>query len=443
MKIFLNLILITSVAAAFAQEVADPSHAGVAGTNALQLTPDFVNELVTEMATNHPAVLATRARTNAAGAAVGAVRSWEDPMARAGGVAAREDFRASDGDLIYGLEQKLPLFGKPGAARRLAQAGFVTESASAEYELQVLKRELAKAAFRTALADEVILLGTQDLTWLQTMSTSVEKKYGAGQATFIEALQVENERAKRNNQLQNDRNNQAHERVGLNRLLNRELHSPWPVLRLPPVAGPVVYNERLVRFALSNEPKIKLLRQQVRQAELAVEVTRRQRLPDVNVGLEGRNYSGDGSFRQGAAIVSMNLPWFNGRKYRSEVQRDEAKLKASEYDLADYVLSIREDVHHLALKIDSARREAILYRDEIIPRSESGLQSARSGWEANRNTFRDLIEARRMWVEGRLMYARAVAEQYELMSELVLCCGLGNLESLQMIDALPTEKEKE
>jgi len=71
-----------------------------------------------------------------------------------------------------------------------------------------------------------------------------------------------------------------------------------------------------------------------------------------------------------------------------------------------------------------------LYRDEIIPRSESALESARSGWEANRTTFRDVTEARRMWLEGRSRYARAVAEQYEMLSELVLCCGLGNLEAL-------------
>ena len=39
-----------------------------------------------------------------------------------------------------------------------------------------------------------------------------------------------------------------------------------------------------------------------------------------------------------------------------------------------------------------------------------------------------------MLLEGKLMYARAVAEQYEMLSELVLCCGLGDLEALQMLN---------
>jgi outer membrane protein TolC len=150
-----------------------------------------------------------------------------------------------------------------------------------------------------------------------------------------------------------------------------------------------------------------------------------------------RNYTGDGSFRQGMLVFSMNLPWVHAGKYRSEVQRDEAKLKAVELDLADYQLSAREEVHQLAVKIEAARREALLYRDEIIPRSQTAFESGRFGWEANRNTFRDVLDARRMLLEGRLMYSRALAEQYQMLSDLVLCCGLGDLEALQMIGAQP------
>src|SRR5438477_157656 len=76
-------------------------------------------------------------------------------------------------------------------------------------------------------------------------------------------------------------------------------------------------------------------------------------------------------------------------------------------------------------------------QDQIVPRSGSALENARAGWEASRTTFRDVLEARRMWLEGQVLYARAVAEQYDLLSELVLCCGLGQLESLNVIDALP------
>ena len=435
MKTLVTLLLAS--AGAMAQTPTGSLPTPAPATNVIRLTPAYINELAEEMRGKSPALQAAWARTNAAAANVGTVRTWDDPMAHLGGMAARDAMRESEGALMYGVDQKLPLFGKPDLARRVARAELSTETANAEYQFQVLRRELAKAMFRTALVDEVVVIGQQDLAWLETTTQTMEGKFRASEATLVEVLQLQNERAKQATQLETERDRLSHERVSLNRMLNRGLLSPWPTLELPALAGPVFYNQKLVEFAIKYEPKIEMLRRQIKQAEATVASTRRQRLPDISAGLEARNYTGDGSFRQGILLFSMNVPWVNAGKYRSEVRRDEAKLKAAELDLVDYELSVREEVHQLTVKIDAARREAVLYRDQIIPRSQSALDSARSGWEANRSTFRDVLDARRMLLEGRLMHARAVAEQYQMLSELVLCCGLGDMEALQMIGAQP------
>jgi outer membrane protein TolC len=202
-----------------------------------------------------------------------------------------------------------------------------------------------------------------------------------------------------------------------------------------------LYNERLVNFASKYEPRLRMMREQIKQAQAMVDSIRRTRLPDVSVGADSRNYSGNGEWRQAEFMLSFNLPLFNSKKYRADIRRDEAKLKATELDAADYELSLREEVHNLTVKIDAARREALLYRDEVIPRSELALESARAAWEAGRGMFRDLLEARRMLLDARLMFARALTEQYLMMSELVLCCGLGDLEALQMIGAEPESED--
>ena len=406
-------------------------------TNIVQLTPSWINQLAEEMRTNHPALLAANARTNAASAGVAGVRTWQDPKIILGGMAADEMMRAEDGDIMYGAEQMLPLWGKPGLAKKVARAELAVETANADYQFQTLKSELAKTAFRTALAEQIVVIGKQDLAWLQTMVEAANAKYEAGQATLVEALQVKNEQAKRATQLQTDQENLGHARVSLNRLLNRNLQAPWPQLELPPVAGPVFYNQQLVHYASKFEPKLRMMREQINQAQATVDSTRRSRMPDVSAGAISRNYSGNGEWRQAEIMLSFNLPVFNTAKYRADVRRDEARLRTTELDAADYELSLREEVHALTVKIDAARREALVYREEIIPRSESALSSARAGWESGRGSFRDVLDARRMLLEGRLMYARAVSEQYQMMSELVLCCGLGDLEALQMIGAMP------
>jgi outer membrane protein TolC len=140
-------------------------------------------------------------------------------------------------------------------------------------------------------------------------------------------------------------------------------------------------------------------------------------------------------------VLSLNLPWGNAEKYRNDIRREEAKLRAAELELADWQLAVRQEVHYLTVAIDAAWREALLYRDEIIPRSEQALASARAAWETGRRTLREVLETRRMLLEARLMYARAVAEQYTMMAELVLCCGLGDFQALGMIGALPEDSK--
>lgn len=415
------------------------SIAGTAETNAVRLTPAYLNALAEEMRTNHPALRAVESRAHAAMLNTNTVRTWDDPMFKFGGVTAssRGSKLRDDGDLVYGLEQKLPLFGKAQATRLVAVTGAETEAARATYQFQILRRDLAKAVFRTALADRVVEIGSQDLVWLDTMVATTEERYRAGTATQVELLRVQNERAKRADQLRTETDRRDHQRVSVNRLLNRDLSTPLPRLELPPPAASIAYNQKLLDYAEKFEPRLRVMRREVQQAEASVAATRKSRLPDVSAGIEGRQYSGDGGFREGMFTVSLSLPWFNRGKYRSDVARDEARLQAAGFDAADYQLSVREEVHALTVNIDASRREALLYRDEILPRSRQALESAHANWLASRGMSFDVMEARRMLLEAQLMSARAVSEQYQLLSELVLCCGLGDLEALETISTQP------
>jgi outer membrane protein, heavy metal efflux system len=451
MKAIAILILATvgvsgGAAARAAQSAATgavPSAAEVHEQRAITLNAVYINQLAEQMRANNPALAASRARTNAAGAAIGGVRRWEDPMVRLGGMAAREEFRASDGDLMYGVDQKLPLFGKPALARRVAERELATETANAESQFQNARRELAKELFSAALAEETIRIGRQDLGWLTAISQTLDAKYRVGQATLVEVLQVQNEAVRRTNQLQVELESLTTERLVLNRMLGRGVDSPWPSLELPPAAQPIPYTEKLMNVALRYEPRREVLRKQIEHAQAQLAVVKRQQWPDITASAEARNYTGDGSFRQELLVLSMNVPWFNRTRYKSDIRREEAKIDAIRYELADFDLALRQEVRQLTIRIEAARRQALLYKQDIWPRSQSALESASAGWESGRNTFRDLMDARRMVLESQLMYARSIAEQYQAMTDLVLCCGIGDFEALEMIGAIGEEKRNE
>jgi outer membrane protein TolC len=409
-------------------------------TSAVIITTDLINRLVAEAHTNNPSLKAAGSRVRSATLNAESVRTWEDPMATFGGsVYGAQGFKPSeDGNLIYGVEEKLPLWGQPKLNRRIAEAGTSIKQAEAGLRLEEVRRDLTKGLLTTAFAERVVQVGEQDLAWLDATAKATESKYRAGDAVLADTLQIQNELAKRTDALRTDRNRLAHERLALNQLLNRNIDSPWPSLQLPPVGPAIPLSQKLLTLALQNEPKLKVLAQEIKQAQATAELTRKSRLPDVSLGIEGRQYSGDGDFRSGMFTLRFSLPWFNGDKYRKDFERDKERQKTAEDEREDQVLMVREELHHLSVESEAARREALLYGGEISTRSAQALTSRLADWEGGHGMFRDVLEARRMSLDSELMSARATAEQNEMLAELVLWSGLENIEALTPLAREPS-----
>jgi outer membrane protein TolC len=412
--------------------VAQGNLPGDEASNATVVSTELINRLVEEARTNNPALRAARSRARAASLNADAVRTWEDPMAMFGGsVFSPLGFDpAQQGDLAYGIEEKLPLWGRPKLTRRVAQAEISTRQADLNFRVQQLRRDVSRELLATALAERVADVEEQDLSWLEATAKAVEAKYRDGQAALADTLQIQNELAERNDRLRTDRHLLAHEYFNLNRLLNRPVDSPWPALRLPPAAPAIPFSAKLLSLALANEPKLKVMEQEIKQAEAAAELTRRTRLPSVSFDIEGRQYSGDGGFREGDFTLRFSLPWFNEGKYRQDYERDKEEQETVEQEREDQVWMVREELHHLSVEIEASRREALLYSGEITTRAGQALANRLSDWETGHGLFGDVLEARRGLLESELMSARAVAEENEMMAELLLWSGLENMETL-------------
>jgi cobalt-zinc-cadmium efflux system outer membrane protein len=403
-------------------------------TNRTVLTPEFINELSEEARTNNSALWASRSRVTAARENSASIPHWRDPEVMIGGMAAERSMREEDGDLIYGVEQMLPVFGKEKAMRNAAKADIPLQEAELEFQFQMLRKQLAVALFEAALRDELLILSRQDLIWLETLLKGVEERYKLGEASLVDVIKVQNERSRRQEQVTTDQNTREDAYVSVNRLLNRNVHAGWSPLALPETANAIPMSSKVIDFALKFEPKLKAMRKELLRAEAVAEISRKEKRPDLAMALEGRQFSGTGEGRSASVLLKMKIPWLNGNKYRAAIRRDEARVQEVKSGIEDYTYQTQAELHHLISMIDNARREALIYRDEIIPRSERALASAQVAWQSSRDSFRDVMDARRMLIEAHTMYFKAIAEQYKTISELVLCCGVGDLEALQMLN---------
>ena len=405
----------------------------------LAITPGLLDQLVAEAHGANPGLQAADARVEAANSAVAAVRTWDDPTASFGlwasGPGGFET--SSQGNLIYGIDQKLPLHGRPDLMRKMATADASRERFAADFETQKLRRDLAVALDQLALSGREAELAKEDLNWLDATLDAVDHRYRVGQASQVDWLKVETARAMAVDEVTTKEQERDHSAFALNRLLNRELHARWPAVAITALQPPIYYTPRLVEAALAAEPELKVMRQESVSAQAAADLTRRARLPDVSVGLQTWQYSGNGELKQAMATVSFSVPWLNRRKYDDDWRRDRQRQRASELAAEDHSLSVREMLHHHIVDLDAARRQAVLYRERLIPLTEQTLASAQAAWERNVGPFQDILDAHRMLLANQLALARALADQATMLAEIALLTGTRDMPSLLALAAEP------
>jgi len=400
--------------------------------NQVEITADFIDSLVVEAQGQNPALRAAAARTEAATAAVASVRTWDDPTASFGLWApTSRGFQSSEeGNLIYGLDQRLPLFGRPDLKRKVAAANASREQLAAEYETQKLRLDIQIALNGLATAGREAEIAKQDLAWLDATLASVDHRYRVGQASQVDWLKIQTARAMAADGLETKEKERDHGVFALNRLLNRDLHTPWPRVAIPSIGPPIYYTAALVAAALAAEPQLRVLRQESASAQAAADLTRRQRLPDVNVGIEARQYSGDGGLREGTATVSFSVPWLNRGKYDNDWRRDQQRKRASDLEAEDQALSIREKLHHRVVDLDTARRQAALNQDQLIPLTRQTLDSAQAAWEHNLGSFQDILDAHRMLLANELALDHALTDQNMIFAEISFLTGSRDMGTL-------------
>jgi outer membrane protein TolC len=338
---------------------------------------------------------------------------------------------SQDGDLLFGVSQALPVMGKERATRGIADEEALTAVARAEARLVELRRDLSARLIDVALAERTVVLDASDADWLRVAEASAEALHRSGSGSSAALLRIRNDLSRAGTAVTTDLARLADARIALNRLLGRLGDPDFPPVELPDPIPELRFAPELVKIALNAEPRLRMARREIRESEARAEATRRSARPDLAVGVDTRQFTGDGGLREGMFTLSLSLPWFNRANYRRDLSRDRSRIEAARLEQADLEAAVSVEIHHLVSAINSAGREVILNRDAILPRSISAYDGAEAMWSAGRIDLREVLELRRQRVEAELRLANAVAAQWYAVSELLLCCGLDDLAAFQ------------
>ncbi len=384
----------------------------------------FIQRLVREAAATHPSVQAAEARTQAASAAIGAIRLWEDPQLGLGVLFASNINRQGNGDIAVGIDQMLPRRGLYRAEKSRAVAEQLAQKAVKRQTANELGLMVAQAALELALADEVIRLQSENVAWLETIVKTAEERAKNPDATATETLRLESELAVKRQTLVSARRQRGQFATTLNLLIGRAADSPWPLLSLPAQAPDHASATALkVRLERDN-PQLAALRHQSEAAQAETIAAREKRKPALAVGLQVNTYS-QGTIQDTMAMLNfkMTLPWFNRSAYQADITRADKLHEAAQSDLA---AQQRVLYTQLSVFITEARNNQQLvnaYDTEIVPKSEKTVETLQNAWISSKATLLEVLDARRALLEAHMEHQRALAAWQVALQNLAALTG--------------------
>jgi outer membrane protein TolC len=388
--------------------------------------PVTLARLLVEARARNPAIAASRAAHAARGHRRRQVTSLPDPRLTAGFQLESVETRVGPQRGALGLSQTFPTGGKLRLRGAIADQGVeVAAQDLRQTELSVAAR--VKRAFyeywHVRRAREV----TREMIDLVRSGEQVARtRYATGRATQDAVLKAQVELGVLEDRLQGF---DELEPTWVQELLSLLGRDPGGELA-PPAPEDLAARELTVDLdglygRLEDEaPAVRRLRAQAAAEDLAEDLARKARIPNLTVGVSwidtdharmpGTPGSGDDPV---VVTLGVNLPVRRGR-YRAKAAEHARQQEALERKAAGHVDELEALVRRAWFRFRDARRKMALYRESLIPKGRQALEATFASFQAGRASFLDLLDAERTLLDFELSHARARANHLIAIADL-------------------------
>jgi outer membrane protein, heavy metal efflux system len=320
----------------------------------------------------------------------------------------------SQAEYVAGINQRLPVGGRLGAARDSER--LEAERLRREFDLRLFDvRAQVRGAFATALfASEVSKAQTELLELSRRAVTVAQARRAAGDATADEVARSEVEEARASLE--------AGKARGLRELALVRLSAALgdPALRTDSIEGSLeavleIPSLESVLVSLDAGPFEAIARADVESARARVDLAKAERIPDVSLDLFYRRLEQSKANTFDVGIV-VPLPVFDrnqGRIRAAEAEQREAEARARS-NRGDAIRRVRE-AH---VKLSEAVNRTKLVKDQILPKAGTVLKVAEARYAAGELNLTEVLLMRRDGAAARLAYLEALRETMEAWAEL-------------------------
>ncbi len=389
-----------------------------------------VQSLLEHARAQNPELASMRAEAEAAAQRVQPAGALPDPVLRVelmnvnnyGSDAGFNLLPSRVGETKYTLMQMLPAWGKRDLKRDVAQADVRQAQAktSAAWTELAMKIKTSYARYYLAAGNERLTREILDL--MRRVEQIAQARYAGGLVMQQDAIRAQIEQTTMRSELIGLDSEKRQARARLNALLARDANAPLAEpreLRPLPAEG-ALQPQALAQRIRQNNPQLLAEDARIRGAEKNVELTRRNRYPDFNVGI-APSQMGNRITTWGLMLeVNIPLQQTTRRSQEAEAQAMVAAARSRSDALANQLVG---DLGEQLAQLDAARSTEALVGNQSLPQSELSLRSAIAAYENGKLDFTALLEAQRQIRKTRQDRLKAQAEAQMRLAEIERIVG--------------------
>ena len=168
--------------------------------------------------------------------------------------------------------------------------------------------------------------------------------------------------------------------------------------------------------ALARNPRLRGMEAEIAQADAAIRVAQRGRIPDVSIGIEADVKPSPWRWRP---QIGVTLPIWRD-KIAAQIAAARASGRAAQARLSAEEILLAVDFAERSFMLRETERNLALLRERLLPKAHASLQVARAAYGTARADFLNLIDAERTLLEFQLAEVEAQTQRELALAELSL-----------------------
>jgi outer membrane protein, heavy metal efflux system len=374
----------------------------------------------------NPTIKTARAKWESARQRIPQAAAWDDPKLTVNSLLGRFVDISRNGfvDQAVTVEQMIPLTGKNRSKERIAAAEALAGFEDfRRQQLDVISKTKA-SFFRLANVYLLLDLNEQQEAALSQTLDATKAKFEVGTQSQADYLTAQVERQKIIETRRDLEEKLSDEQSKLKVLMNQDPFSP---LGRPVVSEALpqdLSQERLRRLTLANRPEIRQAQSMLIEASEKAQLAKRQWIPDPSVSLQAQHYNaGRQAISEINAGVSIDLPWFNSKKYRAGEQEAQSDLLAAQTSLEGAQTEALGMLRDQLQKIQTMHHHIELYQDQLLPSARQTVSSYQADYETDKTTLIQVLTSENNLRELENNYNQDLTDYRVAIAELESLVG--------------------